>query len=77
MVLPKIELRNVAMEMFPADVMERAVDAALEQRERAFHSVAVRAVRLGVFTCPPWRIHLIDGRSCRAYGNASRCATRF
>jgi len=44
----KIKLGNVPMEMLAADVVERPVDAALEQRERRFDSVAMNPARTRV-----------------------------
>lgn len=38
---PKIELRNIAMQMLAADVVKRAVDAALQERKNRFSGVAV------------------------------------
>src|ERR1700722_7387848 len=44
----EIKLGNVPMEMLAANIVKCAHDAALEQGERGFDSIAVRTVRLRV-----------------------------
>ena len=71
----EIKLGNVTVKMLPADVVKRAHDAALEQRERRFNGVAMRAVRLCVLaarmirSCRAWRI----AARLDCCGRSSRC----
>jgi hypothetical protein len=49
-VVSEVKFAQIPMQMLAAHTVECAVDSALQEREDAFNSVAMRAIRQRIFT---------------------------